>query len=168
MGYRGRWSLQGPPVDTFQSFFFNAQKFQIPFLGRRALNASVEFIDVIRVTQHIGSRVFYTQNIFIHSRGVNPTDTIPANVSTITRRAYDPIRCFHRFVLRSNQKRLRLKKFELKRIRFEELLARIFQDFRDDVATNVCSPVNNTLGNALSDDSDSDDGWLDRYDSDKG
>ena len=29
--------------DTFQTLFFNAQQFQIPFLGRRALNASVEF-----------------------------------------------------------------------------------------------------------------------------
>ena len=77
--------------DTFQTFFFNAQQFQITFLGRTALNASVEFLDVVSVTQHVGSRVDYTPNIFIHSWGFNPTDTIPANVSTITWRAYDPI-----------------------------------------------------------------------------
>ena len=43
--------------DTFQNFLFNAQQFQIPFLGRRDLNMSVEFLDVFRVTQHVGSRV---------------------------------------------------------------------------------------------------------------
>ena len=44
-------------VDTFQTFFFNARQFQNPFLGRRSQNASVEFLDVFRVTQHVGSRV---------------------------------------------------------------------------------------------------------------
>ena len=39
--------------DNFQTFFFNAQQFQIPLLGRRALNASVNFLDVVRVTQHV-------------------------------------------------------------------------------------------------------------------
>ena len=95
--------------DTFYSHFFNAQIIQIYFLGRRALNASVEFIDVVCVTQHIGSCVDYTPNIFVYSWGVKPTDTITANVSTITRSAYDPICYFHGFVLRSNQERLRLK-----------------------------------------------------------
>ena len=141
--------------DTFQTFFFNARRLQIPFLGRRALNASVEFLDVVRVTQHVGSRFNYTPNIFVHSWGVNPTDTVPANVSTITRRAYDPICSFHGLVLRSNHKHLRLKLIELKRIRFEELLARIFQDVHDDVSA---SPVNHALGDALSNDSNSDDG----------
>ena len=70
---------------------------------------SVEFLDVVRVTQHVGSRVDYTPNIFVHSWGVNPTDTIPANVSTTTRRSHDTIRYFHGFVFWSNHKRLRLK-----------------------------------------------------------
>ena len=130
------------------------------------MNASVKILDVVCVTQYVGSRVDYTPNIFIHSWGVNTTDTIPPNVSTITRRAYDPIRPFHRFVLRSNHKRLRLKQIELKRIRFEEVLARIFQDVRDDVVENACSPANHALGDALSNDSDSNDGWLNTYDSD--
>ena len=135
--------------DTFQTFFFNARRLQIPFLGRRALNAIVEFLDVVRITQHVGSRIDYTPNIFIHSRGVNPTDTLRTNVSTITRRAYDPICYFHGFVLRSNHERLRLKQIELKRICFEELLARIRQDFRNNVSANVCSTVNNALGGCL-------------------
>ena len=94
------------------------------------------------------------------------TDMIPANVSNITRRAYDHICSLHRFVLRSNHDRLRLKQIELKRIRFDELLARICQDVRDDVPTNVCAPVNIALGDDLSNDPNSDDGWIDRYDSD--
>ena len=89
----------------------------------------------------------------------------PPHVSTTTRRAYDPIFTFRRFVLRSNHERLRLKRIELKRIRVEEYLARICQDISDEVAANVCAPVNNALGDALSNYSDSDDGWLDRYDS---
>ena len=89
----------------------------------------------------------------------------PPNVSTITRRAYDRIVTFHGFVLRSNHERLRLKRIELKRIRVKEYLDIICQDVSDEVAANVCAPVNNALGDALSNDSDSDDGWLDRYDS---
>ena len=56
--------------DTFHTHFFNAQRFQIPFLGRRALNMSVEFIDVVRVTHHVGSRVDYTQT-FLFTPGVS-------------------------------------------------------------------------------------------------
>ena len=91
---------------------------------------------------------------------------IPANVSTITWHAYDHISSFPEFVLRSKHERLRLKQIELKLIRFEELLARIRQDVRDDVAANIRALVNNALGDALYNDSDSDDGWLNRYDSD--
>ena len=90
---------------------------------------------------------------------------IPPNSYTITRRAYDPIRDFNGLVLRSNHERLRLKRIELKRIRFEELLARICQDVRDDVVDNSCSPANHALGDAFSNDSESDDDWLDTYDS---
>ena len=74
---------------TFHTHFFNARRFQIPLLGRRALNMSVNFLDVVRVTHHIGSRVNYTPYIFVHSWGVNPTDTTPPNVSTITWRAFE-------------------------------------------------------------------------------
>ena len=53
--------------DAFHTHFFNAQQLQIPFLGRRALNMSVEFIDVVRTTQHVGSRVDYTPNILLQN-----------------------------------------------------------------------------------------------------
>ena len=135
-------------------------------MGRRALNKSVKFLNVVRTTQHVGSRVDYNLNIFVHSWGINPTDMSPPIFSTITRRAYDAIVTFHVFVLRSNHKRLRLNRIELKRIRVKEYLARIRQDVSDEVAANVLSPVNNALGDALSNYSNSDDGWLNRYESD--
>ena len=59
-----------------------------------------------------------------------------------------------------------MKRIESRRIRVEELLARICQDICDKVRANVRFPVRNELGDALSDDSDSDDGWLERSDSD--
>ena len=89
----------------------------------------------------------------------------PPNVSTITRRAYNFPVTFYGLVLQSNHERLRLKRIELKRIRAEEYLVRISQDISDEVAANVRAPVHNALGDALSDDSDLDDSWLDRYDS---
>ena len=152
--------------DTFHTHFFNARRFQIPFLGCRALNTSVKFLDVVRATHHVGSRVDYTPNIFVQSWGVNPTDKILPNVSTITWRAHDPIRNFRGFVLQSNQIRLRLKRVELKRIRCEESLARIRKYFLDDVLNNACSPDNHAWGDASSNDSDSNEGWLNTYNSD--
>ena len=119
---------------------------------------SVEFLDVVRKTQHVQSRVDYTSNIFVHFWAINPTDISPPNVSTITRRAYDSVVSFHGFILRYNHKRLILKRIELKPIRVEDYLARIRQDVIDEVAANVRAPVNNAFGDDLSNDSDSDDG----------
>ena len=121
-----------------------------------ALSVSLSTLEVVSIT---------LQTYFFHSWGVNPTYKIPANVSTITRRAYDPFRSFYRFVLRSNHECIRLKRIELKHIRFKELLARIRQDVRDEVVENVCSPANYALGDALSNDFDSNEGWLDTHDS---
>ena len=53
--------------DTFHTHFFNARRLKIPFLVCRTLNMSVEFLDVLRVTQHVGSCVGYTPIIFFHS-----------------------------------------------------------------------------------------------------
>ena len=54
--------------DTFHTHFFNAQRSQIPFLGRRSVNMSVKFLDVVRTIQQVGSRVdSWTENIFFHS-----------------------------------------------------------------------------------------------------
>ena len=130
--------------DTFHTFFCNSRRFQIPFLGRRALNNSAEFLDVVCTTQHVGSCVNCTPNIFVHSWVVNPTDMIPSIVSTITRRAYDPIVSFYGFILRSTHERLRLKRIELTHILVEKYLARIRQDVRDEVAANARAPVNNS------------------------
>ena len=95
--------------DTFHTHFFNARRFQIPFLGRRSVNMSVEFLDAARATQQVGSRVAtWTENIFVHSWGPYPT-MIPHTVSTITRRAYNVPVTPHTLVLRANHERLRLK-----------------------------------------------------------
>ena len=51
--------------ETFHAFFFNAQQLQIHFLVCRALNNSVKFLDVVHTTQHVGSRVDFTPNIFV-------------------------------------------------------------------------------------------------------
>ena len=126
--------------DTFHTHFFNSRQFQIPFLGRRAVNESIAFLDIFCTTQHVGSRVDYTPNIFVHSLGINPTYMFPPNVSTITWLAYDHIVTFHGFVLWSNHERLRLKRIELKLIRVKDYLARIRQDFSDKVADNVIAP----------------------------
>ena len=58
-----------------------------------------------------------------------------------------------------------MKRIELKHIRVEEYLAIVRQDVSDKVAANVRAPINNALGDALPNDSDSDESWLDRYDS---
>ena len=88
------------------------------------------------------------------------------NVSNITRRAYNTITTKREFVLRCTHERLRLKWVERKLIRLENHLARIRQDICDDVLNNACSPANHTLGDASPNDSDSNGGWLDTYDSD--
>ena len=45
-------------------------------------------------------------------------------------------------------------------------MARYFHQYVcGDVAANVRAPVNNAVGGALSNDSDSNEGWLDRYNS---
>ena len=85
--------------DTFHAHFFNAQQFQIPFLGRRSVNMSVEFLDAARATQQVGSRVAtWTENIFVHSWGTYP-NMITYTVSNIKRRAYDVLVTPHALAL---------------------------------------------------------------------
>ena len=75
--------------DTFHTHFFNARRFQIPFLGRRSVNMSVKFTDAARATQQVGRRVAsWTENIFVHSWVTYP-NIIPHTVSTIKQRAYN-------------------------------------------------------------------------------
>ena len=116
---------------------------------------SVEFLDVVRTTHQVQSRVTsWTKNIFVHSWGPYPT-MIPPTVSTITRRVYNLPVTFHGLALRSNHERLRLKRVESRQIRLEELLARIRQD--------ICDKVRAEWGAAPSDDSY--DGYLEGSDS---
>ena len=69
--------------DTFYSYFFNAQIIRIPFLGRKFVNTSVQWIDVPRPFGKTGSRVAtWTENTFIYSWGTYPTVIMP-NRSTI-------------------------------------------------------------------------------------
>ena len=90
---------------------------------------------------------------------------IPPNFSTIMRRANNVPVTFHGLVMRSNHEHLRLKRFEPRRIRVEELLARIRQDILDEVRSNVCDEVRVDLASDLYNDFDSDDGWLERSNS---
>ena len=103
--------------DNFHTHFFNARRFQIPFLVHRSVNENVEFLDVVCTTQHVRSRVAsLTPNLFLHSWGHYPTIIRP-NVSTMTQGAYNLPVTFHGPVLRSNHERLRLKRVELRQIR---------------------------------------------------
>ena len=141
---------------TFHTHFFNVRRFQIPFLGCRSVNMSVEFLDVVRTTQQVRSRVAsWTKNIFVHSWGPYPT-MIPRTISTITRHAYNVPVTFHGPVMRANHKCLRLKRVDWRRTCNEELLSRILQDIRDEVCAE--------WGAALSDISN--DGWLEGSNSD--
>ena len=55
--------------DTFHTHFCNAQRLQITFLGRRSINMSVEFIDVVRTTQHVRSCVATWTEISLFTPG---------------------------------------------------------------------------------------------------
>ena len=149
--------------DTFKTFFFSLRRCRIPFIGCKLLNRSVEFICFTHITSD-AEVVIYTPNRFVQDWGTYPTMIYPT-VSNFTRHAYDPITTQRGFVLRCNHERLRLKRVERKRIALENHLYRIRQDIRDDVAFDYdCSPVNHALGDAtspLSNDYDSNEGWLD-------
>ena len=92
--------------DTFHTHFFNSWWFQIPFLGRRSVNISVEFLDAARATQQVGNCVAsWTENIFVNSWIPYPTMN-PHTVSTITRRAYNVPVTPHALLLRANHERI--------------------------------------------------------------
>ena len=98
--------------NIFHTHFFNARRFQIPFLGHRSVNMSVEFLDGARATQQVGSRVAtWTENIFVHSCGPYP-NMIPHTFSTIKRRVFNVPVTPRALVLRSNHEHIRLKRVE--------------------------------------------------------
>ena len=91
--------------DTFYSHFFNARQIQIPFLGHRAVNGSVLWIDFPRPFGKAGSRVAaWNENTFVISWGNNPT-VIPNR--PIMRRSIESVPVNpHTLAYRANQKRL--------------------------------------------------------------
>ena len=93
--------------DTFQTTSFNSRRCCIPFVGRRYLNGSFEFIHFSDVTSNT-EVVISTPNLFVHGWGTNPT-TIWPTVSNFTQRAYVPITSQKGFCQRCNHECLRLK-----------------------------------------------------------
>ena len=76
-------------ADTFQTTFFNSQRCRIPFIGRRFLNGSVEFIRFSDVNSNT-EVVISTPNLFLNEWCTNPTMIWPS-ISNFTRRVYVPI-----------------------------------------------------------------------------
>ena len=82
------WLLDYFRADTFQTTFFNSQRCSFPFIGRRLLNGSVEFIQLHGTSDT--EVVIATPNLFVNEWGTNPTMLWPT-VSNFTWRAYVPI-----------------------------------------------------------------------------
>ena len=58
---------------TFYTHFFNAREIRIPFLGRRSVNGSVQWLDVPRTFGETGiATAAWTENTFVNSWGTNP------------------------------------------------------------------------------------------------
>ena len=53
--------------DTFWSTFYYSQRCCVPFIGRKSLNGSVEFIRYSDVIAESTSDIIYTRNIFVNS-----------------------------------------------------------------------------------------------------
>ena len=79
--------------DILYTKFFNARQIQIPLLGCRSVNGSVQWIDAPRVDPQAGSFcqvATWTENTFVYMWGPYPT-VIPPNVSTIRRREVEDV-----------------------------------------------------------------------------
>ena len=118
--------------DNFYSHFFNARQIQIPFLGRRSVKGSVQWIDVPRAAPQSGSRVAtWTENTFVYSWGTYPTVILP-NVSTIRQRAIDSVHVNpHTLACRANHERLQLICVKRRQAVEREIHAQILQDICD-------------------------------------
>ena len=73
--------------DNFQTTFYNSQRCRIPFIGRRLLNGSADFIRFTNVTSDSTLNIISTRNIFVHPWGNYPT-LIGPTCSNYTCRAY--------------------------------------------------------------------------------
>ena len=132
--------------NTFRSTFYDSRRCRVPFIGRKGLNGSAEFIRYSDVTSDSASGIISTQNISVHSWGKYPT-IIGPTCSKYTCRAYVPITCQESFNKRCEHERRRLLFVERKRIAFQRHLAMVRDEMSYDVALNYTfPPVNNTLG----------------------
>ena len=61
--------------DTFRTMFYNSRRCRIPFIRRRLLNGSVQFICFADVTSDSTSNIISTRNIFVHTWGNYPCRT---------------------------------------------------------------------------------------------
>ena len=93
--------------ETFYSHFLNAREIRIPFLVRRAVNGSVQWLDVPRAAAQAGSPVAtWPENTFVYSWVTYPIVITP-NVSTIWRIAIDNVPVnLHTITCRANHKHL--------------------------------------------------------------
>ena len=132
--------------DTFQTTFYNLRRCRIPFIGRRLLNGSVQFIGFSDVISESTSNIISSRNIFVYPWGKYPT-LIGPTCSNYTCRAYVSITCQKGFNQRCDHDRLRLNWVERKRVTFERHLVRVRQDMSDDVTVNYAFPsLNDALG----------------------
>ena len=94
--------------DTIRTTFYNSRRCRIPFIGRRSLTVSFQFIRFADVTSYSTSDIISTRNIFVHEWGNYPT-MIGSTFYNYTCRAYVPITSQKGFRQRCNHERLRLK-----------------------------------------------------------
>ena len=78
--------------NTLRSTFNDSRGFHVPFIGRKSLNGSVDFLHYSDVTSDSSCHIISTQNIFVHSWGNIPTMIRPT-CSNYTSRTYVPITC---------------------------------------------------------------------------
>ena len=132
--------------NTFRSTFYDSRRCRVPFIGRKGLNGSVEFISYLDVPSDSASDIISTQNIFVHSWGKYPT-MIGPTCSNYTCRAYAPITWQEGFNKRCEHERRHLLFVERKRIAFQRHLAMVRDEMSYDVALNyTVPPVKNALG----------------------
>ena len=110
--------------NTFWSTFYDSRRCRVPFIGRKGLSGSVEFIRYSDVTSESASDIISTQNIFVRSWGKYST-MIGPTCSNYTCRAYVPITCQEGFNKRCKHERWRLLLVEQKIIAFERHLAMV-------------------------------------------
>ena len=121
--------------NNFWCTLYDLQRCRVPFIGRKGLNGSVEFIRYSDVIADSTSEIISTRNIFVHSWVKYPT-MIWRTCSNYTCRAYVTITCQKGFNKRCEHERRRLLLVKRKRIAFERHLAMVRDDLSDDVALN--------------------------------